>query len=193
MKIILLWFGGPEFLDFHHTLKLLCTTHIGIVGPKVIGSIPEGEQKTHKYTCFARSAMCIGDYDLYPLMKLLCQLYLRRWQTCGRKILARPPPPPTGPRVNPRMMLPRKPNWVWGVRLCLCHWLDDISCPFYHRIRNTVDEVELLSVFVFQPVRVQPMGEGESGVVWTFWGKYSGKMCSTLERVLLEIVCHKLL
>ena len=77
MKIVLLWFGGPDFLDFqwisdfHHTLKLLCITHFVRVGPKVIGSIPGGEQKTHKYTCFARSALCIGDYDLYPPMKIM--------------------------------------------------------------------------------------------------------------------------
>ena len=30
---------------------------------KVIGSIPEGDQKGHKYTCFARIALCI--YNLY--------------------------------------------------------------------------------------------------------------------------------
>ena len=41
------------------------------MGPKVIGSIPEGEQKTHKYTCFARSALCIGDSDLYALLKIM--------------------------------------------------------------------------------------------------------------------------
>ena len=57
MKIVLLWFGGPEFLDFHHTLKLLCITNIGRVGPKVVGSIPEGEQKTHKYTFFYKECL----------------------------------------------------------------------------------------------------------------------------------------
>ena len=35
---------------------------------KDIGSIPEGEQKAHKYTCFARSALCTGNYDLYVLV-----------------------------------------------------------------------------------------------------------------------------
>ena len=31
-------------------------------------SIPEGEQKAHKYTCFASSALCTGNYDLYVLV-----------------------------------------------------------------------------------------------------------------------------
>ena len=31
---------------------------------KVIGSIPEGEQKTHKYTCFAGSALCKGNQHI---------------------------------------------------------------------------------------------------------------------------------
>ena len=43
--------GAPEFLKFHHTFKLLCTTHIGGVGPKVIGSIPEGEHKNPNLFC----------------------------------------------------------------------------------------------------------------------------------------------
>ena len=35
---------------------------------KVIGLIPEGDQKGHKYTCFARSALCTWNlYDLYAL------------------------------------------------------------------------------------------------------------------------------
>ena len=35
---------------------------------KVIGSSPEGEQKAHKCTCFARSALCTGNlYDLFAL------------------------------------------------------------------------------------------------------------------------------
>ena len=35
---------------------------------KVIGSILEGDQKGHKYTCFARSALCTGNlYDLNAL------------------------------------------------------------------------------------------------------------------------------
>ena len=38
---------------------------------KVIGSIPEGDQKGHKYTCFARSALFTGNlYDLYALIKI---------------------------------------------------------------------------------------------------------------------------
>ena len=36
---------------------------------KVIGLIPEGDQKGHKYTSFARSALCTGNlYDLYALV-----------------------------------------------------------------------------------------------------------------------------
>ena len=36
---------------------------------KVIGSIPEGDQKGHKYTSFARSALCTGNlYYLYALV-----------------------------------------------------------------------------------------------------------------------------
>ena len=39
---------------------------------KVIGSIPEGDQKGHKYTCFARSALFTGNlYDLYALVLLV--------------------------------------------------------------------------------------------------------------------------
>ena len=39
---------------------------------KVIGSIPEGDQKGHKYTCFARSALCTGNlYDSYALVRHL--------------------------------------------------------------------------------------------------------------------------
>ena len=35
----------------------------------IIGSIPEGEQKlTSTLTCFARSALCTGNYDLYALV-----------------------------------------------------------------------------------------------------------------------------
>ena len=32
-------------------------------GTQIIGSITEGEQKVHKYTGFARSALCTGNYD----------------------------------------------------------------------------------------------------------------------------------
>ena len=41
---------------------------------KVIGSIPEaeGDQKGHKYTCFAKSALCTGSlYDLYALVVIV--------------------------------------------------------------------------------------------------------------------------
>ena len=39
---------------------------------KVIGSIPEDDQKGHKYTCFARSALCIGNlYELYALVVIV--------------------------------------------------------------------------------------------------------------------------
>ena len=31
--------------------------------------IPEGEQKAHNYTCFARSALYTGNFDLYALVK----------------------------------------------------------------------------------------------------------------------------
>ena len=34
---------------------------------KVIGSSPEGEQKAHKCTCFARSALFTGSFDLHAL------------------------------------------------------------------------------------------------------------------------------
>ena len=37
---------------------------------KVKGSIQEGEQKAHKYTCFARSALCTG--NLYYLYAIEC-------------------------------------------------------------------------------------------------------------------------
>ena len=37
---------------------------------KVIGSIPEGEQKAYKYTCFARGALCTGNYNLYALVTI---------------------------------------------------------------------------------------------------------------------------
>ena len=39
---------------------------------KVIGSIPEGDQKGHKYTCFARSALCRENlYELYALVVIV--------------------------------------------------------------------------------------------------------------------------
>ena len=39
---------------------------------KVIGSIPEGDQKGYKYTCFARSVFCTGGlYDLYALVVIV--------------------------------------------------------------------------------------------------------------------------
>ena len=31
---------------------------------KVIGSVPESDQKAHKYTCFVRSAWCHGDIEI---------------------------------------------------------------------------------------------------------------------------------
>ena len=34
---------------------------------RVISSSPEGEQKAHKCTCFAKSALCTGSYDLHAL------------------------------------------------------------------------------------------------------------------------------
>ena len=34
---------------------------------QIIVSIPEGEQKDLKFTYFARSALCTGNYDLYLL------------------------------------------------------------------------------------------------------------------------------
>ena len=34
---------------------------------KVICSSPESEQKAHKCTCFAKSALCTGSYDLHAL------------------------------------------------------------------------------------------------------------------------------
>ena len=34
-----------------------------------LGSIPEGEQKAHKYICFGERALCKGNYDLYALVK----------------------------------------------------------------------------------------------------------------------------
>ena len=45
---------------------------------KVISSIPEGDQKGHKYTCFARSDLCTGNlYDLYALEVKSLQSLLR--------------------------------------------------------------------------------------------------------------------
>ena len=47
-------------------LKILAYRIIGWY--KVIVSIPEGDQKGHKYTCSARSALCtVNLYDLYTL------------------------------------------------------------------------------------------------------------------------------
>ena len=47
---------------------------------KVIGSIPEGDQKVHKYTCFARSALCTGNlYDLYTLLYYIYTKYINRY------------------------------------------------------------------------------------------------------------------
>ena len=34
---------------------------------KVICSSPESEQKAHKCTCFAKSELCTGSYDLHAL------------------------------------------------------------------------------------------------------------------------------
>ena len=40
-------------------------------GTQIISSIPEGGRKAHKYTCFARSALCTGNCDLCILKKLV--------------------------------------------------------------------------------------------------------------------------
>ena len=38
---------------------------VGMGSAQSVVSIAEGEQKAHKYTCFASSVLCTGNYDLY--------------------------------------------------------------------------------------------------------------------------------
>ena len=40
--------------------------------PKVASSIPEGDKKAHNYACFASSALCTRNYDLYDGEVFFC-------------------------------------------------------------------------------------------------------------------------
>ena len=57
---------GPDFAQFWSKPSEAALVKWVAHCTKVIGSIPEDEQKAHKNTCFARSVLCTGSlYDSY--------------------------------------------------------------------------------------------------------------------------------
>ena len=58
--------GCVDLTVFHLALGTFSVVAMG--SPQSVVSIPEGEQKAHKYTCFASSALSTGNYDLYVLV-----------------------------------------------------------------------------------------------------------------------------
>ena len=73
-----------------------------IVNSINIGLIPEGEQKAHKYICFACSALCTGNYDLYVLVLHLSSSLLKNRRMTKK---SRPLTPELSPSKSPGLKM----------------------------------------------------------------------------------------
>ena len=127
-------------------------------------SIPEGEQKAHKYTCFASSALCTGNYDLYVLVLHLSSSLFKNRRITKK---SRPLTPELSPSKSPGLkmihagpdldglIILRRPRFhLRGVQLAI-NWLiftkgaTDVDipkfgqrpCPFHTLILNHVDTI----------------------------------------------------
>ena len=75
---------------------------VGMGSAQSVVSIAEGEQKAHKYTCFASSVLCTGNYDLYvQVLHLSSSLWRNRRMT--KK--SRPLTPELSPSKSPGLKM----------------------------------------------------------------------------------------
>ena len=85
---------------FHPALGTFSVVVMG--SAQSVVSIPEGEQKAHKYTCFACSALCTGNYDLYVLVLHLSSSLLKNRRMTKK---SRPLTPELSPSKSPGLKM----------------------------------------------------------------------------------------